>query len=151
MKLTNLPLKTNAAAAPAAPAAHSPSNAPTVATVASAAVANPQGNTINRLTFVDEMAIRAWLAGIGEYDRDTVADVIENCRLHADARAYFLSLAREHAKAPEWVDDFLITCRTCRNLVKAVCSIAAPDGTVRARKGYRPRADQLQNCPGYRP
>lgn len=42
----------------------------------------------------DEAAIRAWLAAIGETDAATIADVIDGCHKDADARAYFIRMAR---------------------------------------------------------
>lgn len=42
----------------------------------------------------EEFAIRTWLALIGESDLSVVAEVIECCHRDADARDYFIGLAR---------------------------------------------------------
>ena len=122
----------------ATPATNEPSNAPSVATVASVRVADPQLHKAHRLTFVDEMSIRTWLAGIGEHDRETVADVIKRCRVNAEVRAYFLELASDKAKGVAWNDD-RIRCQDCLNLSFAgICLLACPAGPVIAQKGYKP-------------
>lgn len=154
MRLTDvihgkLSLRADATATPATPATDNPLNASTVAGVAAVAVANPPSDKIDRLTFVDEVSIRTWLAGIGEQDRETVAGVIKHCRLNADARVYFLTLAREKAKGVElWPDD-RIHCHDCVHLSFAgVCLIAGPSGTVIAAKGYKP-VDMPRRCEHY--
>jgi hypothetical protein len=43
----------------------------------------------------EELAIRTWLALIGETDLTVIAEVIERCQRDADARDYFIGLAMD--------------------------------------------------------
>jgi hypothetical protein len=52
------------------------------------------------LTSEDEAAIRAWLAGIGEDDPETIAEVIERCQQDEAARDYFIGRAGAELPKP---------------------------------------------------
>jgi hypothetical protein len=84
-----------ATAALATPATVPPFPVLGVAKVAAVAVANPQKTKTAFLKTEDEMAIRAWLALIGETDLAVVREVLGNCRSNSEARDYFLGRAAE--------------------------------------------------------
>lgn len=50
---------------------------------------------VTPLTEEDATMIRAWLTYIEETDEDIIADVLDQCRIDADAREYFIDRARE--------------------------------------------------------
>lgn len=43
----------------------------------------------------EEAAILKWLARIGETDEETIVDVVQSCRIDADARQRFIQLAND--------------------------------------------------------
>lgn len=47
------------------------------------------------MTGEEEATVRAWLAAIGDRDPASIADIIGACQRDADARRYFMELARE--------------------------------------------------------
>jgi len=101
------------------------------------------------VTLLQEAAILAWLAQIGETDETTVDEVLTKCRHDSDARAYYLGRAR-HA-ATDDLDDRR-SCRQCSNLRSGVCIVAKPGGIVSATRGYRPATPELlRRCDGYAP
>lgn len=50
---------------------------------------------IDPLTRSEEIAVRAWLAHIGEADDAIITELLGKCRRHIEARVYFLEQARE--------------------------------------------------------
>jgi len=103
------------------------------------------------LTASEETAIRAWLALIEETDSATIAEVIGQCQMDADARGYFTGRAAAELPKPDTFLDDRRTCSQCLNPRGRVCGVAILGGVVSANKGYRPQADTLQRCAGYLP
>ena len=89
-------------------------------------------NDESAMTDQDERCILVWLDHIGESDPQTIGEVIDRCRSDPEAWRYFLARASE-----DEADDRQACCQ-CRNLRRAVCTIAHPGGVVSARRGYTP-------------
>ena len=58
-------------------------------------------NSPTPMTADEETAIRAWLAHIEETDRDTITEVLDQCRTDAGAREYFIGRAGEVPRASQ--------------------------------------------------
>ena len=106
----------------------------------------------------EETAIRAWLELIEEAEPATIAGVIDQCQMDADARDYFTGRAGFKNEAPIQVDrieqdDDRRTCWHCLNLRGRACNIAKPErgALVVANVGYRPQPDTRHRCAGYLP
>jgi hypothetical protein len=67
--------------------------------VAAEPVPRPSGRWSTTMSPVEESATRSWLAGIGERDQDTVAEVIEACQRDAGAREYFIGRANSATRS----------------------------------------------------
>jgi len=130
----------------------------TVASVASVAVATRQmpeamaasapkaanGSGLWREA-ADEVAIRAWLAGIGETDPEVIRHVLAQCAEKPDLRQYLLSLTDDGA-----IPDNRRTCRQCARLVRGRCMAAANSAIALARE-YRPDPGIPRRCEDYEP
>ena len=99
------------------------------------------------LSAVEELAIRQWLAQIGETDPLTITEAIERCRREADARETFLRVALAALPAPDSSDDRRL-CLQCRNLSGARCLAYKQIG---AGSRYEPFLDQKLRCVAYAP
>ena len=99
------------------------------------------------LTAVEELAIRQWLAQIGETDPLTIAEAIDRCRREADSRETFLRVAYAALPPPDLSDDRRL-CLQCRNLSGARCLAWRQIG---AGPRYEPFLDQKLRCVAYAP
>jgi hypothetical protein len=102
------------------------------------------------LTASEEMAIRAWLALIGETDPETIAEVIGQCRQIADVRNYFIGRAAAELPKPDLFPDDRRICEQCANLIARCCQ-AAKRGEIVASRNYEPIRDLPRRCEGYAP
>lgn len=112
MSLSNLIRKGGlaqiATATPATLATQEAESAATVAQVATVAVASPLPPALSE---GEEAAIRAWLTYIAETNLETIAEVLDQCRTDAGARAYFLRRAEE--VPPRLARDQWVQCGEC--------------------------------------
>jgi hypothetical protein len=119
-----------------------------------AVAAEPLTPTIRQasapLTAKEETAIRAWLALIEETDPATIAEVIDQCQLDADARDYFTGRAAAELPKPDPFPDDRVTCNQCANLIAHRCQ-AAKRGEIVASRNYEPIRDLPRRCEGYAP
>lgn len=122
----------------------------TVASVASVAVAESPQRQVASLTAGEETAIRAWLALIEENDPAAIAEVIEQCRRDAAARAYFTERAAVELPKPDPFPDDRRTCEQCANLIARRCQ-AAKRGEIVASRNFEPIRDLPRRCEGYAP
>ncbi|KIF81877.1 hypothetical protein TSA66_15475 [Noviherbaspirillum autotrophicum] len=102
------------------------------------------------LTGAEEHAIRAWLAHIGETDKEVIGAVLEQCRGDAQARSYFLRWADETVR-PALIDDDRRRCDQCANLTPRGLCLAARRGEIVASRVYEPVTNIPQRCEGYMP
>jgi hypothetical protein len=102
------------------------------------------------LSTIDETAIRAWLAKIGETDPETIAQVIYRSKRDADARDFFPSRAVGEIPEPDPLPDDRRFCTQCANLVDERCQ-AARLGEIAASRNYTPLCDIPRRCAGYLP
>lgn len=138
-----------ATATPATPATQEEVSAATVAEVATVAVAKPQ-STATAMTGEEKSAILAWLAHIEETDEDIIAKVLNQCRIGAEAREYFLRRAEEVSQ-PFPDDDDRRHCAQCANLVPSGLCLAARRGEIIASRTYHPVDHLPRRCEGYAP
>ncbi len=99
------------------------------------------------LSAVEELAIRQWLAQIGETDPLTIAEAIDRCRREADSRETFLRVAYAALPPPDLSDDRRL-CLQCRNLTGTRCLAWRQIG---AGPRYEPFLDQKLRCVAYAP
>ncbi|MDP2826696.1 MAG: hypothetical protein Q8O52_28910 [Sulfuritalea sp.] len=99
----------------------------------------------------EEQAVLAWLELIGETDRATIAEVLNQCRQDVDAMNYFTGRAAAELPKPDPFPDDRRSCLDCLNLREGVCTITKPGDLVSARKGYMPVLDMPIRCTGYSP
>jgi hypothetical protein len=122
------------------------------------------------MTCEEETAIRAWLAHIEETDADIIAEVLNQCRADAEARAYFLRRADEVTRPVPDDDDrrhcaqcanqkrmpFMRGsprrhCAQCANLAPSGLCLAARRGEIIASRTYHPVDHLPRRCEGYVP
>lgn len=87
--------------------------------------------TVQPMTAAEELAVRAWLALIGETDAAIVADVVSRCQQDADARDYFIRRAADELARPDLLADDRRTCPA----VRAPDRPALPSGAARRHHG----------------
>ena len=92
-----------------------------------------------------EVAIRAWLAAIGETDQEVIRHVLAQCVEKPDLRQYLFSLTDDGA-----MPDNRRTCLKCTRLVRGRCMAAANSATALARE-YRPDPVIPRRCEDYEP
>jgi hypothetical protein len=102
------------------------------------------------LTAEEEAALRAWLELIEETDPKTIAEVIGQCQLDADGRAYFTGRAAAELPKPDPFPDDRRTCEQCANLIARRCQ-AAKRGEIVASWNHEPIRDLPRRCEGYAP
>ncbi len=98
----------------------------------------------------NEAAIQAWLAHIGETNRDIIDSVFEQCRVDNDARDYFIHRVGEAQRYVDFDDDRR-RCDQCANLTGRGLCLAARRGEIVASRTYEPVRDWLRRCEGYLP
>ncbi len=99
---------------------------------------------------IEEATIREWLAYIEETDPETIAQVLNKCRTHTGARAYFLRRAKEVPK-PLTFDDDRRYCAECVNLTPSGLCLAARRGEITASRTFHPVDHLPRRCKGYAP
>ena len=127
----------------------------TVASVAAVTVAKLRATPAIRqpvapMTATEEMAIRAWLALIGEIDHVTIAEVIDGCQRDTATRRYFVGRVAAELPKPTVRADDRRTCDQCANLIARRCH-AGKRGEIVASRDYEPIRDLLRRCEGYAP
>lgn len=105
---------------------------------------------VAQITAGEELAIRAWLARMGENDEAIVDDVLTRCRADAGAVGYFIALSGE-VRSPARFDDDRRRCDQCANLTERGLCLAARRGEIVAARVYQPIRDLLRRCEGYAP
>lgn len=98
-----------------------------------------------------EATIRAWLAHIGAHEVEYIADVLDQCRTHPDALAYFLTRSAEVPKAASADDSDRRRCTQCTNLSPRGRCLAARRGEIDRIPKFEPIPDMLHRCAGYSP
>lgn len=108
------------------------------------------GSTQATITKNEEAVINAWLGHIEETDPAVIDSVLNDCRINAKIRNWFLVQAAEEPKPVMWPDDRRC-CNQCANLTQRGLCLAAWRGEINASRNYEPICDLLMRCGCYEP